>query len=172
MALETYNMDLKAKVKNGTRLLAKKVKDNSLALIIIAVLLLLASVPFIVREITYSLKYKIAEKPDGFLDYMPDIPRVCPSDYRCGGISRAQTKMEHHLYADLREGSKYALPETMTTDAYDVIATEAEPTNCMIKRASVGTESPMPEGQYTPWDEIESGFLSMHKKKMEKSLKA
>lgn len=100
-----------------------------------------------------------------FLDYMPDAPRPCPSDYRCGGVSREQVKMEKQLYANLLTGSKYALPETMTMDAYDVIASEAEPTSCMIKRASNATEAPPQEGQYTPWDEIESGFLNKTKKK-------
>jgi hypothetical protein len=109
---------------------------------------------------------KDREKPttSGFLDYMPDVPRPCPSDYRCGGISREQVRMENRLYADLREGSKYALPETMTSDAYDVIATEAEPTDCMLKRASAAKEAPPQEGQYTPWDEIEQGFLARKKK--------
>lgn len=100
----------------------------------------------------------------GFLDYMPDVPRPCPSDYRCGGTSREQMAMEHRLYVDLREGSKYALPETMTKDAYDVIATEAEPTSCMLQRAAKAQETPIPEGQYTPYDEIEQGFLERKKK--------
>jgi hypothetical protein len=100
----------------------------------------------------------------GFLDYMPDVPVPCPSDYRCGGTSREQVAMENRLYTDLREGSKYALPETVTMDAYDVIATEAEPTSCMIQRASAARETPQPEGQYTPYDEIEQGFLNRKKK--------
>lgn len=100
-----------------------------------------------------------------FLDYMPDVPRPCPSDYRCGGTSREQVRMENRLYTDLRESSKYALPETMTPDAYDVPADAAEPVTCMLNRAARATEAPQPEGQYTPWDEIESGFLSRSKKK-------
>lgn len=100
----------------------------------------------------------------GFLDYMPDVPRPCPSDYRCGGTSREQVAMENRLYTDLREGSKYALPETVTMDAYDVIATEAEPTTCMLERAAVAQETPQPEGQYTPYDEIEQGFQLRKKK--------
>lgn len=99
-----------------------------------------------------------------FLDHMPDTPRSCLSDYRYGGTSKEQLAMENRLYADLREGSKYALPETVTTDAYDVIATEAEPTSCMLRRAAVARETPMPEGQYTPYDEIENGFLERKKK--------
>ena len=100
----------------------------------------------------------------GFLDYIPDVPVPCPSDYRCGGTSREQVAMENRLYRDLREGSKYALPETVTTDAYDVIATEAEPTSCMLQRAAKAKETPMPEGQYTPYDEIEHRFLERKKK--------
>jgi hypothetical protein len=112
-----------------------------------------------------SAYLKSKEPKSGFLDYMPDVPRPCPSDYRCGGVSREQVRMEKHLFSDLREGSKYALPETMTMDAYDVTATEAEPTSCMVKRAARGREMPQPEGQYTPWDEIESGFLVRKTKK-------
>lgn len=164
-------MGLGAKIKDAGKHLAKKINGNpAIALIVIGVIMMIVGV-MISATSAYFLHREQTQKSSGFLDYMPDVPRVCPSDYRCGGISRAQTKMEHHLYADLREGSKYALPETMTTDAYDVIATEAEPTNCMIKRASVGTEGPMPEGQYTPWDEIESGFLSRNQKKMQAALK-
>lgn len=99
-----------------------------------------------------------------FLDYMPDVPRPCPSDYRCGGTSREQVRMEERLYTDLRESSKYALPETMTSDTYDVPADAAEPTSCMLNRAATAKEAPKPEGQYTPWDEIESGFLTRSKK--------
>ncbi len=107
----------------------------------------------------------IIAKTSPFLDYMPDVPRPCPSDYRCGGASREQIRMENRLYTDLRESSKYALPETMTADVYDVSADAAEPVTCMLNRASRATEAPQPEGQYTPWDEIESGFLNRSKKK-------
>lgn len=162
-------MPVGEKIKDARKWIVKKIDDNYIALIVIGVIMIVVGAT-IAATSGYFLRREQHQKSSGFLDYMPDVPRVCPSDYRCGGVSRAQTKMEHRLYADLREGSKYALPETMTTDAYDVIATEAEPTNCMIKRASVGTEAPMPEGQYTPWDEIESGFLSRNQKKMQASL--
>lgn len=107
----------------------------------------------------------MTQSKSGFLDYMPDVPRPCPSDYRCGGASREQVRMENRLYTDLRESSKYALPETMTADAYDVPANAAEPVTCMLNRAASAKEALQPEGQYTPWDEIESGFLNRTKKK-------
>lgn len=129
--------------------------------------LFIAIVTLVTFQLSPTLKSLVSSKKttSGFLDYMPDVPRPCPSDYRCGGTSREQIRMENRLYTDLRESSKYALPETMTADAYDVPANAAEPVSCMLGRASRAREMPQPEGQYTPWDEIESGFLDRAKKK-------
>ncbi len=98
-------------------------------------------------------------KTQPFLDYMPTAVQPCPSSYKCGATSIAQVAMENNLFSDLREANAYTLPETTTSDEVDVVPTEAEPTACMISRASKAREGPMGEGQYTPYAEIEDRFL-------------
>jgi hypothetical protein len=100
----------------------------------------------------------------GYLDYMPDAVEPCPSSYKCGATTRRQVKMENNLFSDLRESSKYALPESVTTDQYSVIATESEPPSCMMRRAALAHEKPKEEGQYTPYEEIEEGYLKRKQK--------
>jgi hypothetical protein len=104
------------------------------------------------------------QKNQSFLDYMPTAVEPCPSHYKCGATSRAQVRLENNLFNDLRESNTFTLPETITTDQYDVIASEAEPTACMIRRAAQAHEGRLGEGQYTPYDEIEERFLTRRPK--------
>lgn len=143
---------------------SSKLKSTAKVIVLVALVITVAMVVILRIDLVGWMTLK-PSTTSSFLDYMPDVPRPCPSDYRCGGTSREQVRMENRLYTDLRESSKYALPETMTADAYDVPADAAEPVTCMLNRAAHATEAPQPEGQYTPWDEIESGFLNRSKKK-------
>lgn len=98
-----------------------------------------------------------------YLDYMPTAVEPCPSHYRCGATTRQQAAMENRLYADLRESSKYALPETVTTDQVDIVASDAEPTACMLTRAARAREGPKPEGVDDTWSAVDDGYERMRR---------
>jgi hypothetical protein len=104
-----------------------------------------------------------ASGAQGYLDYMPGAIEPCPSHYRCGAASIDQVKLENDLYANLRESEKYAVPELMGTDQYGVLAKQSEPTGCMIARAKVAHETPLPEGMYTPENDFERQLLLRQK---------
>lgn len=97
-------------------------------------------------------------KPAGYLDYMPTAIEPCPSHYRCGATTREQIAMENRLYANLRESEKYSLPATLTSDMISVVATDSEPTSCMMARAARATEGPKPEGMDNTWESIDRDF--------------
>lgn len=111
----------------------------------------------------WSCKVPSASGTQGYLDYMPDAVEPCPSHYRCGAASINQVQLENNLFANLRESEKYAVPELMGTDQYGVLAKQSEPTSCMMARAKVANETPLPEGMYTPDDDFERGFLQRQK---------
>lgn len=93
-----------------------------------------------------------------YLDYMPSAVEPCPSHYRCGATTKEQVAMENRLYADLRESEKYTLPATLTADQISVVATDSEPTGCMMARAAVAKEGPKPEGLDNTWESVDNGF--------------
>jgi hypothetical protein len=100
----------------------------------------------------------------GYLDYMPTAVQPCASDYRCGATTRQQAAMENNLYADLLESGRYALPETVTPDQVNVIASDAEPTGCMMARAARANENPKPEGMHDTWATVDDGFENMKRR--------
>ena len=130
--------------------------------IVVAVLLLVASsIFFKYGSVIRTMSVGPPRHASGFMDYMPTAIDPCPSHYRCGATTREQVRMENNLFSDLREGSKYTLPETVTSDQYDVVATEAEPPSCMLDRANKpGADAREEEGTYTPYDEIENGYMN------------
>jgi hypothetical protein len=96
---------------------------------------------------------------EGYLDYMPSAIEPCPSHYKCGAASINQVAMENDLFNNLRESEKYASDPLMTQDQCCVLAKDSEPTDCMMKRNAAVRENSLPEGMYTPRDEMEKGLM-------------
>jgi hypothetical protein len=116
--------------------------------------LLIAAI--VITVIFVVWRYASTHQP--YLDYMPTAIEPCPSYYNCGATTKEQIAMENRLYSDLRESEKYALPATLTPDQIDVVASDAEPTSCMIKRAAMAREGPKPEGVHDTWRAVDEGF--------------
>jgi hypothetical protein len=100
-----------------------------------------------------SPKTNIKEK---YVDYMPNVQNYkskCPS-------SRVdQEKKESILYDKIYMDSKNSDPEQFDTDECRVLAKDAESTKSQIMRANMAYDGIMPEGTYTPNDEIEVGMM-------------